>query len=61
MGENNHKSADLCAMQIIDKGTLSKILSGKIKISNEVAMRLAKLYKTNPLLFINFDGYRCSD
>jgi len=55
MEEHSHRAADLCDAGIADKGTLSKILSKKIKISNEIAMRLAKFYKTDPTLFITFE------
>jgi len=56
MEENNHKAADLCNNGITDKGTLSKILTGNLAISKSVAMRLAKLYKVNPALFISFES-----
>ncbi len=56
MEENGHKAADLCERKITDKGTLSKILSGDLGISKTIAVRLAKLYKVDPALFITFGG-----
>ncbi len=55
MESNEHRITDLANKEIADKGTLSKILSGQIKVSNEVAKRLADLYGVSPLVFIAFE------
>ena len=55
MESNEHRITDLANKEIADKGTLSKILSGQIKVSNEVAKRLSDLYKVSPLIFITFE------
>jgi hypothetical protein len=51
---NGHCATDLYEKGITDKGTLSKILSGRLSISNTVAFRLGQLYSVNPALFVSF-------
>jgi antitoxin component HigA of HigAB toxin-antitoxin module len=54
MEANGHCATDLYEKGITDKRTLSKILSGRLSISNTVAFRLGQLYSVNPALFVSF-------
>jgi HTH-type transcriptional regulator / antitoxin HigA len=51
MDNHNHTAKDLWNV-IGDKGTVSKILSGKRAISKSMAKRLGEFYHLSPALFI---------